>query len=336
MKMKKFLCILSIAALTLMSCSDLTDSYDDGGYSDVYAGILIFDVASATNTLALDGAGVALRLAMILEEMESQGIEVVEGSEQSWDELSDFEFGYNSTDYNLKEFLFGDEEQLVITKSGDEYEIAYCGPSSTNYYGRALFDSYYRNGSYLVDTKGLSLDETDSENAWEVSLSGSDMNYGSISSAEDYAIASSIAVSVWYQGEGCFVMENALFEASYAALTSVTTDWYSKAELTISDYVSLESDDLDDVTFSYNIITGTGGTALSGLTMTYSTGGNLFSEDPLTYKPSEAAYTTISGTEEIELTGTYSETLYPSPYVSIEWYMGYVTVSYNECTYSTL
>ena len=111
-------------SLAFTGCSD---KFDDGGYSQVYPGITIYNDGRLTASLAADGVSVAMRLAILMEEMKIAGVTLeVNGAEPNWDDLGTFKFGFDNMKYGKKEFIFGDDDYASITRPADgNYNIEY-------------------------------------------------------------------------------------------------------------------------------------------------------------------------------------------------------------------
>ncbi len=336
--MKKLFLFLSAIAL-FVSCNS-NDDYSDSGLSKVTPGILMYNTASLTNMFATDGASVALRLEILLSEMEAQGLEVLEGDAQNWNKMEDFTFPLVEEDYNLKEFLFNKPTLTTnIAKNGNIFTITYGDNVSA--FSTGQFDSTVRSGSLEIDTKGVSLLEATASNPWTVTtLLDKKMVYiiksNSSYSPDTYIHATNVNLDIWCDGNGSFSFISDEFEAISTTSTSGSTsegiesDWSSIGNITIPEFVSFALEDLVGSKYQYTINEGTGGTSFSGLTMNYVTGGlGAVGVNPITYNPSKNAYYIQAGTEEVELTGTYDEKYFPSPYVSVTWNSGSATVEYD-------
>ncbi len=332
--MKRFSILIATLALFAASCTPKS-GFDDNGYSDVYPGIQLYNVASTTNSLALDGPEIAFRLAILLDEAADQGFEIKDG-EIDWKELKKFTFPYNKKEYNLKDFFFGSSNMSTIIKDGDTFTIKYGDDKGTYQFGYGVLDRYLRSGAFTIDTRGVDLLETtSSSDAWRVNISSSELKYGN-SQGGTLAISKRSDGYVWYQGEGEFGMASVAYECNYADSPNVTSKWLSEAELEIDDYTSLKLSDLKEAEFEFTVKPTTGGTAINGLDMKYATGGLLSREpSPLTFDPSSTVLNIVDGTEELILEGTYSELIYPAKNVIITWNKGAASIEYNDVVYKS-
>ncbi len=330
--MKKIIAIFTLSTLLLTSCLSQLES--DNTYTDVYAGIQIYDAALTTHTLALDAPEAAFRLAILLAEMEAQGLEMADGEAQDWTLLEDFEFSYNGVSYNLKEFLFGKDDSVTLTREGNDYYVTFG--TDTYQYGSGIFDHYIRCGTFVIKTYGLNLLDTSPSNAWGIELGEDGMEYLSSSDYEAFATSTHISSNIWYEGDDSIGMVTSNFESYYESSSTITSSWTSLIYVNISDLTTLALDDIDGATYTVTIDPLTMGTAINGLEMNYGTGGVVNdASTPLLYMPSVNALNAITGTEEVKLTDTYNEYLFPSPFVEIVWNAGCATVYYNGYSYNT-
>ncbi len=166
MKKKLFYCFALLSVVFLSSCNS---GFDDGGYSNIYPGLKIYESAEYSNGLASDGLAVMTRFAILQAEMEANDLQFELNSDDApdWSELGLFKFG-NIKDINKCYFLFGsDSTQTVVLKMTEQdrtYTIEY-GHGTEKFVCGAL-DSNYRSGTYEISTGGLSLNETSQSNPW--------------------------------------------------------------------------------------------------------------------------------------------------------------------------
>ncbi len=330
--MKKIIALFTLSTLFLTSCLSQLES--DSTYTNVYAGIQIYDAALTTHTLALDAPEAAFRLAILLAEMEEQGIEMADGEAQDWTLLEDFEFSYNGVSYNLKEFFFGYDDSVTLQREGNDYYLTFG--TDTYQYGTAIFDHYTRCGTFIIKTSGRNLLDTTSTSAWSIELGDEGMIYLSSSDYTTFATSTNLNSNIWYEGDGTIGMVTSNFGSYYESSSTITSSWTSLIYIAISDFTTLALDDIDGATYTVTIDPMTTGTAINGLEMTYGTGGVVSNAStPLLYMPSVNALNAITGTEEVMLTGTYNEYLFPSPFVEIVWEAGCATVYYDGYSYDT-
>lgn len=330
--MKRISILWATLSLLIISCTPKS-GFDDNGYSEVYPGIQLYNVATTTNSLALDGPEMAFRLAILLEEAEVQGLELKDG-EIEWKDLKKFEYPYNDKDYNLKDFFFGSSNMSTITKDGDKYIIKYGDSQGTYQFGYGVLDRYLRSGSYTIDTRGVKLVETtSSSDAWRINNSSSEIKYGN-SNGGTLAITKSINGYLWHVNEGKFGMASIAYECNYADSPNVTSEWSSEAELEVKNYLSLKLSDLKETEYEFSVKPTTGGTAINGLEMKYATGGLLSQEmNDVSFKPSASVLNIIDGVEVVLLEGTFSEYVYPAKEVIVTWKNGVASIKYNDVEY---
>ncbi len=335
-KMKRFLTLLCFAAIALVSCDN--SSKVDENYNKVKAGLDIYTVATATNSVSLDGAAVAFRLGVLLTEADYNDLDLKDGTDNDWDDLGTFNYPYNNKSYNIKYFLFGSDTDTEIKKAGDVFTIKYgLSKDAATAYSAGVLDDYFRKGEFVVNTHGVELGATDEQNPWTVTLGEEKVEYANSYLSSTAVKCVSVDIKVWADDFGHFRFSSSDYRASYTASSSIISDWDSEAELYIDGYADLAS--LLGSTYEYSVLMGTGGVTLSGDTMELYTAGvedDTAHEDadPLTYTPSESLYTTISGTEIASFRGEdYNQANYPSPSVEVSWNKGKATVSYNGATY---
>ncbi len=325
--MKKLALLFTLSALLVTSC--IPQDQGDDTYTNVYAGIQIYDAATTTYNLALDAPEAAFRLGILLAEMEAQGIEMADGEPQDWSQLKDFKFSYDKITYNLKEFLFGIDDSVKLERKGDTYYLTFGNDKFQ--FGYGIFDHYTRSGTFIIETHGLALTETTANEPWRISVGEKGMAYGGTSSTTKQCNS-----NVWYEGDGNFGLVTPQFESYYDASPTITSSWISLINIEISDFTSLSLDDLEGASYTVTIDPMTGGDSMTGLKMSFATGGVINKEiTPLLYKPSTNALNPISGAEEVKLTGKYNEYMFPSPFVKVEWTSGVATVYYNDFIYNT-
>lgn len=152
--MRKFMLFAGAAVAALFTgCLDSGDDYTSP-YDPIMPGIRIYNTAWTQTNLALDPIGVAIRLEMLLAEAEDTGTSI--------DELIGY---YDGKTFLLKnQLLFG--SGTTIRKSGEGvYEITYVGSE------HPLLDMFLRRGTYVVDTKGVRLSDSQND-PWTVSIGG--------------------------------------------------------------------------------------------------------------------------------------------------------------------
>ncbi len=320
--MKKLFALLSILSLFTYSC---VKEYDDGGYSEVNPGLSIYTMGSTTNDLSLDGVSIAMRLGIVLAQLEQQGITIVDGVEPEWELMESFTFPLNNTKYNIKDFLLG--YSTSITKINNKYTIEY---GSNNTYSAGIFDNYQRRGIFTIDTRDLSLAKTAEIIPWKISIS-SQVDYSGVIEVVD------ADMELYHHQDGTFNYTINSFKAYNNSDDINLADWHGAGSITIEGYVDLSIDNLIASRYLLAILPVTGGTTLSGSELAFATGGltNEVPSSPLIYSPSTIGYGTESGIEQLMLVGDYNESVYPTPSVVVEWSQGSsATILYNGNSYT--
>ncbi len=302
--MKRFIISLmaTLSATIFVGCSDLwMDNYDPT-YDTVYPGIVIYEYASAANNFAVDGVSVAMRLAVLLEELDAAGMEMAEGgtdtlvssedgSSKSWSDLDRFEYWEAQVD--KRAFLFGDSRDISISRGEGEaagvYTIFYDKDDTSGHVSASL-DINDRSGAYVIDTKGKLLSQTSLiSDGWEVS--SSEENPVQLGYAGEQEIGAEFVYyesKIWYSGSGTF---------KFSLITTLNTrtdgaedvDWgvYDEScSITFEDYVNLLIENLSECDMS--ITMATAGTTLSGYEMKFVT------VDPVVYNYYASPYNSIS------------------------------------------
>lgn len=225
--MKK-IALSALAALLLLNvgCNSDAEEHYFGEYSDLTPGLTIYNAVSNQQLISMDGAAVAIRLAMLLDEAAAK--------EASLDEV---EVRIGERDFLLKDLLFGRSvtiEELVDDATPEQgsgcYRITYTDAPA------ASLDSYRREGSYLIYTEGLSLPETSELQPWRV-LPEEQLYLRLGSSDSERFILKSGTTELWAFAPGAYKIRlsdsNASFEVSehfasawsgdFTLLTSTTT-----------------------------------------------------------------------------------------------------------------
>lgn len=294
----------ALAAALLIGVGCSTDTSYNTEYTSVYPGITIFNSALVQNNVAMDGASVAIKLAMLLDEAAAQGstidqVTIISGEKS----------------YLLKPLLFGNGSTIRQEEATGDYLITYdlTTPGS--------IDNYYRRGTYRVQTGGNSLTATGLQTPWSVTPEGEMRLATGVSSTSTNYLLYGGTTQIYRQSNGDWAIRLSEVAASFAEYSQFTSSWSGNFVLTCStkegdwSYTNHASD-----TFSLQG-TASGLTfyafdSLSGLEMRYVSS----SSDPASWQPSKtSSYTVVvSGTEEASITSTnYSQTDYPSPTVTV-------------------
>ncbi|MFI3278569.1 MAG: hypothetical protein SNH28_07250 [Rikenellaceae bacterium] len=300
--------LILCSTLALSSCFE-SNSYDDGGYTDVYNGLVLIQSAVVTNGCTVDGVSVATRLAILLREMENVGLEFTVGgglelagvAQDGYSAIGTYTLSESTV--NKKELLFGDNDDSTIVLNADgTYSITY-GTVNEGYYTCGYLDSIYRYGTYTINTNGKSFWESSSSNPWTVTHGDSTMKYSMIYddtsiyitvNDQNYSDDDRFTINVYNQDNlGTFGFKATNFRGG---ITSYTTnaDWECEG------------------TFKFGNVTSAAGLTVSN-TMAYSTTYDLTGSgltlynyysvyttpDKLVYRPTSMYLTPASGTEKI-------------------------------------
>ncbi len=340
--------IILIVTLTAVTIS-MTGCFDedvDEYYVAVSPGITLFDNASTTNEISLDGVSVAMRLSLLLTEIaryeaesgESFEIGTESQSEPDWDLLGTIEFG--SYTYYRKNLLFGDDEMVRIWRSSDSkiYYIKFGKTvSGVEYHTQADFDdTYYRRGTYAIQTNGVEqLEQATSTTAWSITADGDTMEFSTKYDAYpeyrcDYSNAS---VSIYYDDiednddDKGFIYDISNIAPNYASSSS-QTNWSMKGYINLVDFMEAsESFCLDDtINKRYELNIYALGTPIDAPSMTY------YTIDPIEYRPATTGFSRYNA-EIVIVLDTVTEQ-YEATDVFIELRNdGYMNVEYNGVTY---
>lgn len=308
--MKRYLSAIATLALAIgiTSCAEtITSSDDEIGYSDIYPGAVLYSEAVRSTALATDGLNVALRLAILIAEMEEEELSFTTGSstEPDWSALGTFFFssnGYESyVEYVKKSFLLGEDDQVVILNpSTNVYTVRYG--DDLNYHTQALYDELYRKGGYTITTNGENLSQTGA--IWNIEISDSVITFATEESQEDelYSV-SKISTTITNTGEGYFSFEvESILKESY--------QWDIIGSLYIDSYRDLTITSTVERDYELTIESAMG-TSLSGYSLTYTT------VEPLIYNISELEYDAIGGEEKVVITDGDTST-FPDSTVIVE------------------
>ncbi len=124
-------------------------------YATIYPGIVLYNAANMQQSVALDGADVAIKLAMLLDECE--------GDPSRFDTEQVELFGRK---YYLKTVLFGSGNKISRDEETGEFLISFLGSQ------QGFFDPFLRNGIYRVTTPTASLSQATEESRWIVRPEG--------------------------------------------------------------------------------------------------------------------------------------------------------------------
>ncbi len=276
MKMKKgLIALLLTLPIALTSCLDSSDSEPD----PMAPGISIYNAARVKNQLALLPADVGIRLAMLLDEADKQGLTEnrldvkIEGSEVS-----------------LRDKLF--PNGTVITQDGTKYTLQFRKE-----------DSYYE-GTVEVETNGVALSDNSAE--WTIATSGlkADVNNGF--NAVTYAYADGETTTITETGGMYEIGLSGIDLASGS--TPLLSGWSGNYTL-MTGASSLAYSDCHEKEFK---MTGSGQD--SALSWKVSNVNYKGVENTLT---GQIGSVILSGTIDCTLIGSYDTEYYPSPNVKV-------------------
>lgn len=283
------------------SCG-LFSSDDDTDYEKVYYGLRMYHRVVITNDIAMDGVNVAMRLAILLNEMEAAGLEFeADGGEPDWSQLGDVTV--SGLSYNKKIFLFGNSSDVQIEKDGDKYYIVY---GANGLHTSGYKDMAYRIGTFCVDTSNTpDLSDSSSSERWSVSLESDIVSYSASKNDvwSEYE-TKGWSIDLWCSGFGEFdySVENVQIytvdeddrEADDADKSYC--NWSCEGTFTVPYFTALTIEDTFKEDFYLNIDSA-GGTAYSLDTYEY------YTSSPLIYNFLQGANLKYGGIEEVQLIG---------------------------------
>ncbi len=343
--MKKYIFLPLIAMLLAnTSCSDMEEVVINQG------SVYYYQAAQTTNKFAMDGVSIAMKLAIFLEELEEQGVDFPEGETSLeadiYNSIGSFIYKCGNDEYNKMQLLFGNDNTEATNYSeyyhvsiyrdiDDKYIITYGGTEEDDTEGlftSARYDKTYRNGSYVVDTKGVKLRESDADHKWSIKLDTDDtsgdylsMLHAFTSDSYDAKVESYIySMSLYYDSvEARFVYEGSTYMREYNTYDDNGL-WVATGNLTIVGYdaatTALTLTNTQDKEYQLNIVTSKGVT-LAGSSLTH------YSTEPLILKIWESPHYYLGGVEVVYPTSN------PSDIATITSYdTGTQKVTYNGTT----
>lgn len=337
--------LLLITTLTFSGCWD-NDTLDED-YISVYPGLTLYVGATNTNEIALDGVSIGMRLGLLINEIEQSGedltITTTEGEEPAWDALGSYSF--SSVSVNRKKLLLGDDDEVAIWRDATDENIYYIKYGKTDdgldYHTQAWFDNLYRRGTFMIDTKGIKLEETTIENPWAINAATGAITYSSGSSVLytanytcDYSSATEIYFGILDETADEEDQVKGLFYSITAIAPSIYDSSDSDAYWTMNGSVEIVDYDVETDTFNienthdkryYLDIYGTG-TPMGVPSMTFTT------NTPIEMRPETTGFIKYNSYMTIKLTSTSSEYDATSVYVEIR-NDGGMNVEYNGVTY---
>lgn len=278
MKMKKgLIALLLTLPIALTSCLDSSESEPD----PMAPGISIYNAARVKNQLALLPADVGIRLAMLLDEADKQGLT---------EDRLDVKIKINDSEVSLKDKLF--PNGTVITQNGTKYTLQFRKE-----------ESYYE-GTVEVETNGADLSDNSAE--WTIATSGlkADVNNGFNSVTYTYADGETTTIT-----ETGNMYEIGLSEIDLSSGTTPLLSGWSGNYTLMTGVASLAYTDCHEKEFKMN-----GGGQDSALSWKASNVNFKGVENQLT---GQIGSIILSGTIECSLVGSYDMETYPSPNVKV-------------------
>ncbi len=333
--MRRINLFIIVATLLAFAGCDSSSSYDDGGYSDIYPGILIYNQARTTNNIALDPLSVALRFRVLLAEMEKEGVSFsteTYGIEPDWAQMGDVDYTFATQELNKKLFLFGDDASVEILNTAENiYTIIFGNALSDvtlEHYGTGVYDNYYRAGGYTI-TRDPIVDQ------WSVEIESNGLSIAQITTYNEVSeisalkcksITSTIDFSTLDDDGKISFSTNCQVNRNTAG--TEYSDWDCVGTLEISEYEDMLLENTLDREFYLTLNGLTAGTSLWGSQMSYTT------SEPLLYAPNRSFLDELSGVEVATIFNV-SSSKYPSPTVRLTQYEdGTRIISYDGATYS--
>lgn len=275
-----------------------------GAYDAVSGGISIYNSASTQHTLSLDAAGVAVRLAMLLDEAAAQDKSLEEVTIQT-----------EYQEYRLKDMLFG--RGVTIQAEQGDYLITYQGSTP------ASLDSFYRQGSYRVKTSGQALGATSELTPWVVTPEGEVRIYLSATATGSQFSLKGGSTRLSAQGGGSYRIDLEGIKLSFEGYDQFSSNWngiwYFATSTTTGD-LSYSNHDKD----TFRLFGKSEGPSFYAFNNTSTTRMSFNSPElsPLCWRPAETGSHTLITTSEEVATLThpadYPLALYPAPTVTIK------------------
>lgn len=273
----------------------------------VQPGSDIYSVASRQSEMSLDAATVGIRFAILLSEADKQG---------KRDDLIHVEGSYEGSSANLFARYFSSSAKLGTAEESTSYRLTFDASAGT-------IDIFQRTGVYLIDTKGLLLEETDSTTPWEVTVASDEMLLTS-SSVGRVALYPEWVMQLYRSGSSYVIQVNGFVSRVAGAdpVSPYASNWNLR-------FVVSPQKEESNWSFS-SVFTNTFefyGTAEGETCYTYNNQScaamdySVSSVDPLTYKPRLSPVYAIAGSETCELTrpSDYDATYFVSPKVTYKW-----------------
>lgn len=309
--MKKLLSLLlGVAILSAIGCNSDAEEHYFGEHDDIAPGITLYNAVSTQQLVSLDPTAVAIRFAMLLDEARLKG--------ESLDEVS---VRIGERDFLLKELLFG--RAVTIEEQTDEaesssletgiYRIRYTGADP------ASLDNMRRKGTYRIDTRGLSLNETSVEAYWSITPEEEiTLQAGKI----DPLRLNEGSTALFATTAGSYTIRITGIESCFEASPQYTSDWsgeFTFSTSTVTGEMNYSNHDKD----TFSLWGRADGATFYALNMATRTrmGYRITEENRLSWNPSETGSFSLAkgGIEVGELTHSedYSTTQYPSSKVSV-------------------
>lgn len=295
-----WMALLLLLPLAFSSCLSSSGSETD----PLSPGASIYNAGRVKNQLALVPTDVAIRLAILLHEADTQGTEPLEAT-------------YGS-DLKLVDYLFPGSE--TIEQENGVYTFTF--PTEDVF--------YYYSGKVIVDTGNKLLDDESADAFWQVTVSGLkarvNNGYNSvIYTYEDNAVTEIYPYSYYYH----------IDQRNFSLASSgdkMLANWSGGFDLQVAD-LSFNYNHTDGKGINEFTMSGSAGDA--GLTWSM----NNVSFRGVTISSASGDYIVgalQNGTITAKLQGTYDTEVYPDPTVKVEWTNNgtVYTITWNNMTAS--
>lgn len=275
-------------------------------YQKIYPGVVIYNTTSIQQSVGMDGADVALKLAMLLDECEGD-----------FARFHTEKVSVGGREHLLMSILFGARNTITYDEATGDYLVTYTGDQA------GITDQFLRMGSYRIKTGNLRLWECDAATAWQV------VNEGTVSlSYSDGFMVQTIdltqsALSIYRNEQRNYVIQGEQIQASFRGSEEFSSDWALQMHFT----PLLALDDLSFTTHAEDTFLLWGeaeGPSIYGFDGVHTTDFSyrVGAVNPLKYKPSRTSRMAqiIEGIEQCALTDAsqYSQQEFPASQVTIE------------------
>ncbi len=361
MKKSLLALLLALSSLTLTSCWD-NDSGLDENYIAVYDGIVLYVGATNANTVALDAVSIAMRLGVLLNEVEAYNAENPEkmieiptsanGLVPYWSYMGKFTYGGYSRypskillgDFSTEGEAMDDDNpdgEVKIWRDESDNNIYYIQygvtDSGDDLHTQAWLDNIYRRGTFVINTNGVMLDKSDASKMWTVSALEGEMLYSSGNNGIDVTdyVNQNVNAMIYHgvideddQTEGFIYSITAASPCIYDSSTTVDGNWDMSGYIEIVDFdYATDTFDLENTEEKrFELTVDAEGQPISVPEMTFKT------KSPMEFRPMDCGFSIYNTRIEIKLTSSSSDYADDDVYVEID-NDGYWIIEYNGTTY---